>query len=465
MNSKANPNLETERDKQHRTEKRAYLDALPEYPNFVLPNDDVDALLPSAKVKSWEDLLNILQGPDFKRTKNDLVYRGHAGHDWQLASTLGRLFDGGDIPTDKREKLLRQFKLSMRGRGYDLAPLQGVDNEIWAVGQHYGLKTPLLDWTRSPFVALFFAFSKYESASETDDNPSRAIFCLNRTRIEEDLSEDLADELFLEPEDNRNSRLVNQSGLFTIAPDGQDNFVSSIVSRLDEAELLGSVDETETEYEGDEDMKEFVALADKTFAANQAKEKEESLHITFTVSDRKRAQLLAQYIFKLHIPNSLHARKDCLEALRQMNIHHGNLFPDPGGASDFCNDWLERLVDEERLDKAEEVRQAEDRSVAKVVTSKPKGDTKIDVKTILEAFLEFEDGEVDGLIADLDKSVENASSIDWQNFPVKRVLVKRAIRQAIAQGNGGIKAERKVDDLVDLLLSTYQAALRKNGNK
>jgi len=465
MNLKANPNLETEQDKQRRTKKRAYLDALPEYPNFALPNNDVDALLPSAKVKSWEDLLTILQGPDFKRTKNDLVYRGHAGHDWQLASTLGRLFDGGDIPTDKREKLLRQFKLSMRGRGYDLAPLQGVDNEIWAVGQHYGLKTPLLDWTRSPFVALFFAFSKYESASETDENPSRAIFCLNKTRIEEDLGEDLAEELFLEPEDNRNSRLVNQSGLFTIAPDGRDNFVSSIVNRLDEADLLGSVDETETEYEGSDEWKEFSARVDQAFASKQAEAGAETPHITFTVSDRKRAKLLAQYVFKLHIPNSLEARKDCLEALRQMNIHHGNLFPDPGGASDFCNDWLERLVDEERLDKAAEIRQAEDRRVAEVVTSKPKSDTKTDVKTVLEAFLEFEDGEVDGLIADLDKSVENASSIDWQHFPAKRVLVKRAIRQAIAQGSGDVKAERKVDELIDLLLLTYQSASRKIGDK
>ncbi|MFP3385920.1 hypothetical protein, partial [Tritonibacter sp. SIMBA_163] len=135
MNSSAANSIDTKKSKQEREAKRAYLDALPDYPDFVLPNDDIDALLPSAKVKSWDDLLKILQGPDFKRTKNDLVYRGHAGHDWQLASTLGRLFDGGDIPSDKRESLLRQFKLSMRGRGYDLAPLQGVDNEIWAVGQ------------------------------------------------------------------------------------------------------------------------------------------------------------------------------------------------------------------------------------------------------------------------------------------------------------------------------------------
>lgn len=459
MTTSTSGSIETETEKRKRESKRAYLDALPEYPNFVLPNDEVDALLPSAKVKSWDDLLKILQGPDFKRTKNDLVYRGHAGHDWQLASTLGRLFDGGDIPSEKREKLLRQFKLSMRGRGYDLAPLNGVDNEIWAVGQHYGLKTPLLDWTRSPFVALFFAFSKYESQTETEDNPSRTVFCINKTRIEEDLGEDFAEELFLEPEDNRNSRLVNQSGLFTVAPDGRDNFVSAIVNRLDENDLLGSVDETETQYGADEEAQGLQEPADNALAeAGQQEETERG--VTFAVSDRKRAKLLAQYIFKLHIPNSVEARKDCLEALRQMNIHHGNLFPDPGGASDFCNDWLERLIDEERREKALEEREAEDRVVAKAVAAPPKADISDDIKSILNAFLELEDAEADQLVVDLNTAVEEASSIDWDKFLSKRTQVKRALAKTIANGAGSLRSDRKPDELTELLLEKYRLAAR-----
>lgn len=312
-------------------ELQSRFSALPLWPEFTEGDKDVDGLIPSCRVESWEDFIAAMRDPQHNRASSEWIYRGQRGGDWPLASTLGRKFNGGSIPSDKRDGLLEQFELAMRGRGYDLSTFTGenADIEKWAIGQHHDLLTPLLDWTRSPFIALFFAFRSADSEAE---NPSRAVYCVNMSAIRNVLE---GERLFFDPMGHNNSRLVNQAGLFTMIPDNDDNFASYIINKLQE--------------EG------VVSAEPVTNAATVANPDTGEAEVEFSVTDNLSDQL-KRYIQKIHIPNT--ARMDCLATLRKMNIHNGTLFPDAQGASLYCNDWLERILQEEKEEQAQIVSNA-----------------------------------------------------------------------------------------------------------
>jgi hypothetical protein len=55
-----------------------------------------------------------------------------------------------------RDRYLEAFKWAASGlRGPNPAVLN--TDQWWALGRHYGLVTPLLDWTEKPYIAAFFA--------------------------------------------------------------------------------------------------------------------------------------------------------------------------------------------------------------------------------------------------------------------------------------------------------------------
>jgi FRG domain-containing protein len=69
---------------------------------------------------------------------------------------------------------LDAFRRAARGRRGPFPAKLENENEVWALGQHHGLATPLLDWTESAFVALYFAFAE-EATSSTGE---RAVWAL-----------------------------------------------------------------------------------------------------------------------------------------------------------------------------------------------------------------------------------------------------------------------------------------------
>ena len=103
------------------------------------------------------------------------VFRGHRRADWKLESTLDR--DPAARLTRKRREHLDAFMFAVRGRRGSNPATLVRKNEWWALGQHHGLKTPLLDWTKSPFVAAYFAFIEDEKNNASVARHTGCLYC------------------------------------------------------------------------------------------------------------------------------------------------------------------------------------------------------------------------------------------------------------------------------------------------
>lgn len=269
---------------------------LKNWPIFDILNDEIDGLIPTTKVRNWQHLEEILSNDPIFKTSEEWLFRGQRRSDWGLTPSLARLSDNDTIHVDLANRHLNQFKYSVRGRVSSISSLDDLD--VWAIGQHYGLMTPLLDWSRSPYVSIFFAVEFRDPENETPKNYSRAIFALNKTKLDK-----LKVDIFVDSLASENARLISQNGLFTISPFGE--------SKTLETEILNQ-------------------LADRDIDVDDP-------------------DILRKYIFKIHIPmEDEKDRVDCFQSLRKMNIHHSSLYPDLIGSSFHCNE----LIKEESSSKS-----------------------------------------------------------------------------------------------------------------
>jgi hypothetical protein len=142
------------------------------------------------ELKSWEDFDDIVhKNIEDNRQKidshglafSDYLFRGQADSDWKLRTTLER-FTEEKYTFSKYNHLLKVIKSAVgsftgkdwqvEGYEYKKAPFDLPPNlEFMVYLRHFGFPSPLLDWTRSPYVAAYFAFNSAESV----DNVS--IYC------------------------------------------------------------------------------------------------------------------------------------------------------------------------------------------------------------------------------------------------------------------------------------------------
>lgn len=244
----------------------------------------------TVEIKSWKDFSGFIMSVD----KNEpICWRGQKWdeNEWPLESAFDRIIKRQNC---NRSKILETHRsttaYAFRGHIHN-SSIREIKKEIkagslninhfWAFCRHHGLATPLLDWTKSPFVAAYFAFAEPEGKSHTEH---RFVYAL-KYKMAHKLKPLNSPPNFswFDPLSSEFPRLLNQDGMFTITNDGR---------------------------------------CIKLFIDNQAEGYTDDW-----------------VLMKIKIPNK--NRKEFLRYFNLMNINHLTLFQDPYGASEFCNLKLE----------------------------------------------------------------------------------------------------------------------------
>ena len=147
------------------------------------------------RLSSWNDLeaavSSLFQDIDDKRTRSETyvsypLFRGHASASWTLSTTLER-YSGKIWSANDYYEILCAVKPtieSLTSQSWSLsetcdrddseirAPLAPLGYELMVYLRHHGFPSPLLDWTRSPYVAAFFAYC----SNETNEDSEVAIY-------------------------------------------------------------------------------------------------------------------------------------------------------------------------------------------------------------------------------------------------------------------------------------------------
>jgi hypothetical protein len=144
--------------------------------------------LNEVKLDTWEDfeveITSLLDSVSKKRAETKMyisrpLFRGHVNASWKLDTTLERYTSRQYSMRDYYHlmRVVRPAVTSFTERDGNLSEEYRIDDERFTdppLGyefmiylRHHGFPSPLLDWTRSPYVAAYFAF-RTEGAAQDD---------------------------------------------------------------------------------------------------------------------------------------------------------------------------------------------------------------------------------------------------------------------------------------------------------
>ena len=286
---------------------------------------------------SWREFEDRIE--EFKGREYKYVWRGQSCEKLLLPT----IYCSHNTPDDKKiEQHLNQFRKDMPGAGalrqfleqlqkqrpkafdkalseyYKMIHPKSVDNDpkknyekdfiddiYWAIGQHHGLKTPLLDWTIDPYKALFFAFCAWKK----EDN-NRVVF-----------------------------GLAEKSRLLLDKRQQTKRYIEFLANLGFVEAVFGSSDSPTDVKEGIGQMLGRIKAQEGLFTRTLYNEDiEEHIKKCYRVYKERRNEEIV-FLIKILIPDGV--REDFLEKLEGLEITYKTMHPDLLGTVLYCNLKLE----------------------------------------------------------------------------------------------------------------------------